>query len=257
MNALPRALLFTLPALLLLTASPARADLPHESMYLTRSEIPDESLRGVIGIASVSVFTGPEQVLDGQQFLPIRGFEGELPVFVPGEDGFTPGGTRPLSAMRPISGWDYGLTALRKFPAVEQRGAYVHVVIDARTNERAWLRLNKDNGNGKKPEVGFTSFASREWAWSGIDVHVLAPRSETRLYGAPRPEARWHLLSPSQPARREGAVVGDLRIIKTHGNFMQVGELIDLDQELAPVGWVPISDENGVLLIWPVYAPMC
>ncbi|MCY1083609.1 hypothetical protein [Archangium lansingense] len=255
MNALPRALLCTLPALLLLTASPARADLPHESMYLTRSEIPDESLRGVIGIGFVSVFTGLEQVLDGQEPLPIRGFDGEIPVFVPGEDGFTPDGTRSLSAARPISGWDYDFTALRKFPAVEQRGDYVHVVINARTNERAWLRLNKDNG--KKPQVGFTTFASREWAWSGIDVHHLAPKSETRLYGAPRPEARWHSLSPSRPARREGAVVGDLRIIKTHGNFMQVGELINLDEELAPVGWVPINDENGVLLIWPVYAPMC
>jgi hypothetical protein len=38
---------------------------------------------------------------------------------------------------------------------------------------------------------------------------------------------------------------------------VQVGELIDLDQELAPVGWVPLYDEEGVLLIWPVYAPMC
>jgi len=38
---------------------------------------------------------------------------------------------------------------------------------------------------------------------------------------------------------------------------VQVGELIDLGEELAPVGWVPLTDENGVLLIWPVYAPMC
>jgi hypothetical protein len=47
------------------------------------------------------------------------------------------------------------------------------------------------------------------------------------------------------------------RILKVQGNFVQVGEMTDLDQDLAPVGWVPLSDDTGVLLIWPVFAPMC
>ncbi len=254
MSPLRHALLFALPALLLLTASSARADLPHEEMYLTRAEIPDESLRGVIGIAFVSVFTGPEQLIHGQP-VPVRNFEGQLPVFVPSDDGFAPDGTLPLHALRPISGWDYDFESLRKFPAVEQRGDYVLVVIDAATNERAWLRVSQ--GDGKEPRVAFTSFASPEWSWSGIELYDLAPRAETRLYGAPRTEARWHPVSPSRPPRRQGERVGDLRIIKTHGNFVQVGELLGLDEELAPVGWVPLTNEYGVLLIWPVYAPMC
>jgi hypothetical protein len=255
MNSLPRALLFALTTVLLLTASSARADLPNESLYLSRSEIPDESLRGVIGIAFISVYTGPDQVLDGQVPMPVRGFDGELSVFVPSGDGFTIDGTISLNTLRPISGWDYDFMALRKFPVIEQRGSYVHVVIDAQTNERAWLQMHKEHGT--EPEVNFTAFTSRDWSWSGIELYDLTPGGETRLYGAPRSEARWHPLSRSRPARREGEVVGDLRIMKVHENFVQVGELIDLGEELAPVGWVPLTDENGVLLIWPVYAPMC
>ena len=254
MSPLTRALLSTLPVLLLITASPARADLPHESQYLTRVEIPDESLRGVIGIAFIAVFTGPEQLVHGQP-VSVRGFEGQLPVFVPSGDGFVPDGTLSLHALRPISGWDYSSESMRKFPTVEQRGEYIHVVIDAPTNERAWLRVSQ--GDGKEPRVAFTSFASPEWSWSGIELYDLTPRAETRLYGAPRLEARSHPLSPSRPPRRQGTVVSDLRIIKMHGNFVQVGELLDLEQEPAPVGWVPMTDEYGVLLIWPVYAPMC
>jgi len=255
MSPLRHALLSILPVLLLLTASSARADLPHEAMYLTRAEIPDESLRGVIGIAFVSVYTGPESLLAGQEAPQARGFEGQLPLFVPSGDGFSPDGTLFLETMRPISGWDYDYTALRKFPAVEQRGEYVRVVIDAQTNERAWLHLSPSNG--KEPGVEFMAFSSPDWSWSGIELYDLTPRAETRLYNAPRTEARWHPLSPSRPPRRQGEVVHDLRIIKTHGNFVQVGEMTELYQDLAPVGWVPLSDEEGVLLIWPVYAPMC
>jgi hypothetical protein len=255
MSPLRHALLTLLPVLPLLTATSARADLPSESMYMTRAEIPDESLRGVIGITFVSVFTGPERLIDGQEPLIMRGFEGQLPVFVPSGDSFSPDGTLSLDAMRPISGWDYDFTALRKFPAVEQRGEYVRVVIDAQTNERAWLRLAPSNG--KEPGVEFMSFSSPDWSWSGIELYGLTPRAETRLYNSPRPESRWHPLSPSRPPRRQGEVVHDLRIIKAHGNFVQVGEMTELDQELAPVGWVPLSDEEGVLLIWPVYASMC
>ncbi|HLM43897.1 MAG TPA: hypothetical protein VK458_08515 [Myxococcaceae bacterium] len=255
MTSLPRPLLFALTTVLLLTATSARADLPSESLYLSRSEIPDESLRGVIGIAFISVYTGPDPMLEVQDPTPVRGFDGELSVFVPSGDGFTPDGKISLTTMRPISGWDYAYTALRKFPVIEQRGNYVHVVIDAQTNERAWLQMHREHGTG--PEVNFTAFTSGEWSWSGIEVYDLTPGGETRLYGAPRSEARWHPLSRSRPARREGEVVDDLRIMKVHGNFVQVGELINLDEELDPVGWVPLTDENGVLLIWPVYAPMC
>lgn len=255
MNSLPRTLLFALTTVLLLTATSARADLPNESLYLSRSEIPDESLRGVIGIAFISVYTGPDPMLEGQEPGPVRGFDGELSVFVPSGDGFIVDGKISLNTMRPISGWDYDYTALRKFPVIEQRGNYVHVVIDAQTNERAWLQMQ--NEHGPETQVNFTAFASRDWSWSGIELYDLAPGGETRLYGAPRSEARWHPLSRARPARREGEVVGDLRIMKVHGNFVQVGELINLDEELAPVGWVPLTDENGVLLIWPVYAPMC
>jgi hypothetical protein len=229
---------------MLLTASAARADLPHETFYLTREEISDEALRGVIGIAFLKSLVGPEAQLTG-----------DLSLHAPNGDGFTPDGTIPMTDLRAISGWDWDLQAVRKFPVVDQRGDYLHVVIDVQKNERAWVSQVGAPDQGYSVE--FVPLDSKEWAWSGIELYFLAPQAQSRMYGAPRLEARSHPLSPSHPPRRQGAVVKDLRIIRTHGNFVQVGELIDLDQPLAPVGWVPLTDEHGLLLIWPVYAPMC
>ncbi|MDY7230846.1 hypothetical protein [Hyalangium rubrum] len=231
-------------ALVLLTASSARADAPNETFYQSREEISDESLRNIIGIAFISSMTGPDQQPTG-----------DVPLFVAKGEGFEPDGESALKELGPVSGWDYDLQSLRKFPVLEKRGDYLHVVIDVRTNERAWVHLGEEFG--EDPRVEFRSFDSKEWAWMGVELFFLSPEGKTRLFGAPRPESRAHPLSPLQPARRNGEVVYEPRILSTHGNFLQLGELISLDDPLAPIGWVPISDENGLLLIWPVFAPMC
>jgi hypothetical protein len=227
----------------LLTALPARADLPTETIYLSRAEISDESLRHVIGVAFISSMTGPEEQPSG-----------ELPSFRPEGDAFEPDGPLILKDLRPLSGWDYDLQSLRKFPVVDRRGHYLLVVIDVRTNERAWISEIQEADEG--PDVEFLAFDSKQWEWSGIELYHLAPQGQSRLYAAPRLEARSHPLSPDYPPRRNGEFV-DARIIKTRGNFLQLGAMIDLDQPLEPLGWLPISDENGLLLIWPMFAPMC
>jgi hypothetical protein len=242
---LPRSLLLsTLSTLVLLAASPARADLPSETIYLSRAEISDESLRGVIGIAFISSMTGPDQQLSG-----------EIPHFQPDGEDFEQEGTLPLKDLRAISGWDYDLQSLRKFPVVERRGHYLHVVVDVRTNERAWISDIQEAETG--PEVEYLGFDSKQWEYQGIELYHFAPKAQTRLYTAPRADARFHPLSPDYPPRRKGEYAQDVRIIKTKGNFIQIGDTLSLDQPLEPLGWLPISDENGLLLIWPMYAPMC
>jgi hypothetical protein len=240
----PRAqLLSALSLLTLLAALPARADLPTETIYLSRAEISDEALRNVIGIAFISAMTGPEQEPTG-----------ELPSFRPEGEVFEPNGTLLLKDLRALSGWDYDLQSLRKFPVVERRGHYLHVVVDVRTNARAWI--SEVQGSNEGPDVEFLSFDSKQWKWSGVELYHLAPQGQSRLYLAPRLDARSHPLSPDYPPRRDGEFV-DPRIIQMRGNFLQLGAMIDLDQPLEPLGWLPISDENGLLLIWPVYAPLC
>ncbi|WP_224240851.1 hypothetical protein [Hyalangium gracile] len=240
---LPRSLvLSTFSALLLLTALPARADLPIETIYLSRAEISDESLRGVIGIAVIQSMRGEDQQPGG-----------ELPRFLPDGESFKQDGAVVLKELVAISGSDYDVS-VRKLPVVERRGHYVHVVINARTNERAWLSEIQEDGEG--PELHFLSFDSKEWEWSGVELYHFAPKGESRLYLAPKSDARSYRLSPDYPPRINGEYA-DQRIIKARGNFLQLGAWVSMDEPLAPLGWVPISDENGLLLIWPVYAPMC
>ena len=235
--------LSVLSLLILLTALPASADLPSEAIYWSRAEISDEALRNVIGIASISAMTGPKEEP-----------RGEVPSFRPAGEAFEPDSKLLLRELGPLSGWDYDLQSLRKFPVVERRGHYLHVVVDVRTNERAWIREGQEASEG--PSVEFLSFDSKKWRWSGVELYRLAPRGQSRLYLAPRLDARSHPLSQDYPPRRNGELV-DARILQMRGNFLQIGAMIDLDQPLAPLGWLPISDENGLLIIWPVYAPMC
>ncbi|HYI02517.1 hypothetical protein [Hyalangium sp.] len=238
-----RWVLATLSALVLLPSSPARADLPSETIYLSRAEISDEALRGVIGIAFIRSMTGSDQ-------LP----SGEIPCFLPDGDAFEPDGTLVLKDLRAISGWDYDLQSLRKFPVVARRGHHLQVVIDARTNERAWISEIQEDDEG--PEVDFLPFDAKQFEWSGIELYHLAPKGQSRLYVAPRPDARFHSLSPDYPPRWNGEFV-EVRIVKARGNFMLLGALVNLDTPLEPLGWVPITDENGLLLVWPMYAAMC
>lgn len=237
-------LLSTLSALVLLAAAPARADLPSETIYLSRAEISDESLRGVIGVAFITSMTGSDQQPSG-----------DLPYFQPDGESFTQEGLMAMSGLRAISGWDYDLQSLRKFPVVERRGHYLHVVIDARTNERAWISEVQEAETG--PEVEYLAFDSRKWEYHGVELYHFAPKAQTRLYTAPRADARFHPLSPDFPPRRKGEFAQDVRIIKTQGNFIQIGDTLDLEQPLEPLGWIPISNEDGLLLIWPMFAPMC
>jgi hypothetical protein len=236
-------LLSALSLLVLLTALPARADLPHETIYLSRAEISDEALRHVIGIVFISSMTGPDEQPSG-----------EVPSFRPEGDAFEPDGPLVLKDLRALSGWEYDVQSLRKFPVVERRGHYLLVVIDVHTNERAWISEVQEADEG--PDVEFLAFDAKQWEWSGIEFYHLAPQGQSRLYTAPRLEARSHPLSPDYPLRRNGESV-DARIIKMRGNFLQLGAMIDLDRPLEPLGWLPITDENGLLLIWPVFAPMC
>jgi hypothetical protein len=229
---------------MLLTASAARADLPEETFYQTREEISDEALRDVIGIVFLKSIEAPESQLTG-----------DLSLYAPEGDGFRSDGTIPVTELRAVSGWDWDLQSVRKFPVVEQRGDYLHVVIDVQKNERAWLRQLEELEKGYLVE--FLSFDSQQWSGDGIELYFLAPQAQTRLYGAPRLEARSHPLSPARPPRRQGALVHDVRIMGMHGNFVQLGEWTDIEDPLAPVGWVPLTDENGLLIIWPVYAPGC
>lgn len=236
-------LLSALSLFLLLAALPARADLPHEAIYLPREEISDEALRHVIGIAFITTMTGPDEKPSG-----------ELMSYRPEGDAFEPDGKLVIQELRAISGWEYDLQSMRKLPVVERRGHYLHVVIDAHTNERAWISEIQESESG--PDVEFLAFDSKQWAWSGVDLYSLAPQGQTRLFLAPRLDARSYQLSPVYPPRRNGERV-DARIMQIRGNFLQLGDMVDLDQPLQPLGWVPLTDENGLLLLWPVFAPMC
>ena len=202
---------------MLLAALPARADLPHEAIYLPRAAIPDEALRHVIGIAFITTMTGPDEKPSG-----------ELMSYRPEGDAFEPDGKLVIQELRAMSsGWEYDLQSLRKLPVVERRGHDLHVVIDAHTNERAWISEIQESESG--PDIEFLAFTRSSGSGAGSTSTPVAPAGQTRLYLAPRPDARSYQLSPV--TLRAGTASAWTRAsAQIRATLLQLGDMVDLDQ---------------------------
>jgi hypothetical protein len=237
-----------LPAfLLLLTAGSvqqAAAEKPREEYYLARKDIAPTVLRDTIGM--VSVWRGQ---------MESRRPEGPWMISTYERKGSFYKASRPvpMTEAQPISGWDFTDQALRQFPVVQRDGLFVLTVLDARSDRRAWLRVEKKPWN-----IDYLHYAgvAEPEAYSGltIDLFHLAPESR-RLYAEPRLDAPFRIASRESDSR--GYLGNDLKVVKIQGNFAQVAKVLGPSRLSAPLGWVEIRDRDGRLTIWYVFAPGC
>jgi hypothetical protein len=216
-----------------LAPATARADEFAEEFYQPRTDIRDDALRDVLGVATVGM--GPEP-------------RSELPVYQPGADGeFELVGSLPLDDTRAISGWDGEVESVRRYPVVEKRGAFLLAVTDVRTGERVWIREHEWRG----PE-DFVIYDELETAFvgAGVDIISLSRAEEAALYRSPSPEAREGTTAMQPP-------LDALRVMRVQGDFAQVGLFRGLEEDPEPVGWIRIRDDHGVLMAWPVMTDDC
>jgi hypothetical protein len=211
----------------------ARADGAPEEFYQPRTDIRDDALRNVIGVATVGM--GPEP-------------RGELPVYQPDAEGeFELVGSLKLDETRAVSGWDGEVDSVRRFPVLEKRGEFLLAVTDVCSNERVWIREHEWRG----PE-DFVIYNELETAFvgSGVDVISISRAEEAALYRAPSPDAREGSTGMEPP-------LDALRVMRVQGDFAQVGLFRGLEEDPEPVGWVRIRDDHGLLMAWPVMTDDC
>jgi hypothetical protein len=236
LHAVARMWKVALVSLALLGAIPASAD-PVEELYLSREELPDGVLRGLLGVATVQVFAGTPWV---------------LPRFEPGASGFVATGEVVLVQTQAVSGWTYADEALRRYPVVDRKGAFLQVILDARTGERAWLQEQPELG--PRPTVSFHALDAEGLEGSGIDLHsLLAPDEGVTFYEAPSPGA------PRVRGIPEGVVnmPGLLRWLRREGDFVLIGADRGLTEEVQALGWVRLKDTQGTLRLWPMWPSGC
>jgi hypothetical protein len=242
-----RAPAFSALLLLLIAGSvqPAAAEKPREEYYLSRKDISPSVLRETIGM--VSVWRG--QVADRSPKGPwiITTFERKQ------GNAFTASLRVPMTETNPVSGWDFTDQALRQYPVVQRSGLFVLAVLDARSDRRAWLRVEK-----KQWAIDYLHYAgvAEPEAYTGltIDLFHLASGSR-RLYAEPRLDAPFRVVSGDSDSR--GYLGENLKVVKIHGNFAQVAKVVGVSQLSSPLGWVEIRDRDGRLTIWYVFAPGC
>jgi hypothetical protein len=237
-----------LPALIILlisgTLCSAATEKPREEYYLSRQDIAPSVLRETIGMVSVWRGQVEDRAPEGPWMISTFERKGSF---------FKSGRAVPMKETRPISGWDFTGQALRQYPVVQRDGLFVLAVLDAQSDQRAWLRVEKKPWN-----IDYLHYAgvAEPEAYSGltIDLYHLAPGSR-RLYAEPRPDAPFRIASPEPDSR--GYLGGDLKVVKIHGNFAQVARILGTNQLSNPLGWIEIRDREGRLTIWYVFAPGC
>jgi hypothetical protein len=225
-----------IPALLL-GASSARADSTAQQHFVTREEVPDFVLQGLIGIATVR--TGPGTP--------------ELPRFEPSESTFRPAGTLKLTETVALSGWSYGGEESRDFPVIARRGDFLQIISNARTGETTWLQV-QGSSTPLGTSVSFNSlYPEKDPEGMEIDLLFLLPPGERLVFrSAPTPAAR--------EVKVPGQVLGSafaFKVLDRQGDFLRVGIEESPEEPVRPLGWVRMKDPKGTLRVWPALLPGC
>lgn len=241
--------MLSLPTLLTLLipifAQPvAAADMSREEYYLSRNEIAPTVLREAIGAVSVWRGLAAGRLPDGPWMLATFEHKGHA---------FTTGPRVAVKQTRPVSGWDFLGKALRQYPVVQRSGLFVLAVLDSRSDQRAWLRVEK-----APRTIDYLHYAAvgdpEAYTGQAIDLFHFSSGAR-RIYVQPRLDAPFRIVS-KEPGG-QGFLAEDLKVVKVQGNFAQVAKVMGVDQLSKPLGWVEIRDREGRLTIWYVFAPGC
>ncbi len=237
---------------LLLVSAPTFADGPAEHFHVTPSEIPPSVLRDTVGV--LTLFTCPHgtdvsQCSLGDQSLTLLDAPSKRSArFVP----------QLLRSTVPISSNGYDREAFTqavlewRFPVVAVHSSFVCIVYDVPRNLRAWLSLphaiSGDRGF-------FTSFerllASRADQRFFLDPLFLRGGAPAQLYSSASREHPTKLIS-----ERDELLIP----VAYRNGFVLVRSAWATDSDSASpsvLGWLPVRDEEGRLLLWLVNSVTC
>ncbi len=245
--------------LLVVGLGPASADAPVEDYHLPYERIPAAVLTESRGALTI-MCQDPDAM---------RKYHGktvpEVVIRSYRRDGtsFVQAGTIPLRETRPLTGWLFDATRVRRFPSVVRKGEYVRIVYNVDKDLRARVRPKEFSDLMPK---GWGDSASPDWFSGGVlpnrpvvDIWYLCKDKKRRLYDAPIETACSVVVTRQSLHKRLEAerLDGNPVITEVRGGFGLLGSFDPCSGQLKRFKWIRVRDDKGRLTIWPVVGLSC
>lgn len=146
-----------------------------------------------------------------------------------------------------------------RYPVLRKEGSCVEVLLDAESQRTAWIQLSLAPPEGVKglqasvdlswernPDLIHSYEPFKDKSVYPIDPFFLTGRMWRRIYAQPDLSAPWMVIYPYWPPMGGSDVV---YLLGREKDFLLIG-ILGKDDEYAPLGWIPVRDEDGRLTVW-------
>ena len=225
--------LLLLTLLFMLPGAPSRAEGYGDQSLYDLTKVPDRVLIDAVGFVVIKAEIHAEKPAAGPA-ITVTGF----PIFERASARFVFSREILFSETFPIGRIGWG--ASYRYLLTGREGEHLQVVIDPYADRRAWIKLNEKNGDRA------IVFADREGRAKPVteEIEIFPLSQETRLFSAPRTDAKSIVLRQYHPDRTfyPAAFKGDFVQIGVR-RLTDGGDLVDDE----PMGWIQARDERGRL----------
>lgn len=224
---------------------PTFADAPSEGYHVAYKDISKEVLRNTIGILTINSRAGKEATL--QTYAQKAG-------------QYVPAALLKAADTIPISSFGYHPTidseaiGNYRYPIIERTDMYVRIVYDPVKNLSAWINLAEAE---KHFSTYVTMLHDLETLKSfSIDIFSFTESGKRKFYKFPGKPNNYFIVEKSDTS------YGSLTVMDMRKGYLQLGkprfndstfELEDVD----PIGWIRIRDDQGLLTFWIMLVDMC
>lgn len=248
--------------------APAGGD---ETYAYKREQLPEGLLRQVVGKVTVTT-----SLWEMESRGRIRTYDAgtiwetvQVEIYEEGQSGFELKEVVPAARLKPFSSTSFHEDASIIFFATARKGEFVETVLDTETGKRGWLRVSPERAwlgllPGDKGYVCSYDCLSGECAkefsshpdWSVLNPHPMLP-----LHLTPDPRSPWvpfqdfEAFVPEELCEDQDVSTWNLFMGEQVGGFVRIflwDEKFTAGRPGKTLGWLPIRDQDGSLLLWPV-----
>jgi hypothetical protein len=241
--------------LVLLLPGPGCADAPQESYFVERAQIADAVLRDTRGVLTVGLV---DAQADAGAY---AGTPSAIPLYREAQDGFVRDGSLPAQEIAIPSGGEYDGMRWYRFPVTARRGVYLQLLCNLPQQRRCWVKPAElarpwsPHGRDAPQPLWFDEGGEA----TAVDLFFLSRDNQIRLYPRPDRAAAWQVITPASKALSSYGAYDPraLQLSEYKNGFGHLVEVGGCDAPPRSIGWVPLRDEKGLLLVWPIMGAGC